>query len=78
MNRRDTLKTIRIGALFGATADTATATPGQGGRDDDDSDNPGRVGDYNSEMTLVPPDLGGFDRVLLYLADGTHSRTGTG
>lgn len=67
MNRRDTLKTIGIGALFGATAGTATATPGQGGSD---SNNPGRVGNYNGNKTLVPPNLGGFDRVLLYLADG--------
>ena len=67
MNRRDTLKTIGIGALFGATAGTATATPGKGGGSD--SNNPGRVGKYNGNKTFVPPDLGGFDHVLVYLAE---------
>lgn len=66
MNRRDTPKTIGVGAPFGAAAGTATATPGQGGNDSND---PGRVGNYNGERTLVPPNLGGFDRVLLRLAD---------
>jgi len=158
MNRRDTLKTIGIGALFGATVGTATATSGRGGNDsnayltvsvdcdvdnparvrvtsntgtieirdmddegvdavngrpvleegesytksgvpsgtavyqaydpdsgeklgdelsvqidcdgDGGSGNPGRVGNYNGDKTLVPPNLGGFDHVLLYLADG--------
>lgn len=70
MNRRDTLKTIGIGALFGATTGTATATPGQAPQGASSSNNPGRVGDYNGKKTLVPPKLGGFDHVLLYLADG--------
>ena len=68
MNRRDTLKAIGIGALFGAGAGTANARPGGDG-DGSDSKNPGRVGNYHGQKTLVPPDLGGFDHVLLYLAD---------
>jgi hypothetical protein len=70
MNRRDTLKAIGIGALFGAGAGTATARPGGGHGGDGDTKNPGRVGEYNGSKTLVPPNLGGFDHVLLYLADG--------
>ncbi|MFW5920029.1 MAG: hypothetical protein ACOCSF_07570 [Halanaeroarchaeum sp.] len=68
MNRRETLKAIGIGALFGASAGTATATPGNG-KDGRDAKNPGRVGNYNGQKTFVPPDLGGFDHVLLFLAD---------
>ena len=69
MNRRNTLKTIGIGALFGATAGTASATPGNGGGGGSDSNNPGRVGRYNGQKTFLPPDLGGFDQVLVYLAE---------
>jgi hypothetical protein len=69
MNRRNTLKTIGIGALFGATAGTASATPGNGGGGGSDSNNPGRVGRYDGQKTFLPPDLAGFDQVLVYLAE---------
>lgn len=68
MNRRDTIKAIGISTLLGATTGTATAMSG-GSESDDDTDNPGRVGSYNGNKTFVPPDIGGFDHVLLYLAD---------
>lgn len=67
MNRRDTIKTIGIGTLLGVATGTATAMPGDSGNDD--TNNPGRVGNYNGEKTLVPPELGGFDHVLVYLAE---------
>lgn len=71
MDRRDTLKTIGgIGAasLFGVGA-TGTALADEH-KAEGERNNPGRVGRYNGNQTLVPPDLGGFDKVLLYLADG--------
>lgn len=71
MNRRETLKTIggiSTASLLGVEASgTALADePGEGER----NENPGRVGTYDGNRTLVPPNLGGFDKVLLYLADG--------
>jgi hypothetical protein len=35
----------------------------------DEPNNPGRVATYNGPTTKVTPGLGGFDKVLLYLAD---------
>lgn len=67
MNRRDTLKAIGVGALLGAGASTATAAPG--GRQRGNNNNPGRVGEYNGQKTLVPPNLAGFDHFLLFVAD---------
>lgn len=71
MKRRNTLKAIggigfasSLGIGAGGTALASDQS------EQEESDNPGRVATYNGEKTLVPPDLGGFDRVLLYLADG--------
>lgn len=70
MDRRDTLKAIGIGALFGASANTVSATSGEDDESDDHSENnPGRVGTYNGNKTLAAPNLGGFDKVLLYMRE---------
>lgn len=67
MNRRDTLKTvggIGVASLLGIGASgTAAAT-------NDTQRNPGKVGTYDGKRTLTAPGLGGFDKVLVYLADG--------
>ena len=78
MQRRETLKTIggvSIASILGlgASGTAAAGTHGRGGQ----TRNPGRVGRYNGNRTLVPQKLGGFDRVLLYIADGlTEEETG--
>lgn len=70
MDRRDTLKAIGgIGAAsllgVGASSTALADEHANGG-----NNNPGRVGTYDGYKTLVPPDLAGFDKVLLYIADG--------
>lgn len=71
MKRRNTLKAIGgiglAGSLGIGSSGTALASDQN---EQEESDNPGRVATYNGKKTLVPPDLGGFDHVLLYLADG--------
>jgi len=70
MNRRDTLRTIGIGTVFGASLGTASAeTSGEGAEQSKETQNPGRVGRYSGDKTFVPPELGGFDHVLVYLAE---------
>lgn len=49
----------------GTSGTVAAQQPGRGGR----SNNPGRVATYNGRTTKTAPGLGGFDKVLLYLAD---------
>jgi hypothetical protein len=73
MNRRNTLKALGMGALLGLGSGTSGASSGATAsmdRSGTETTNPGRVGSYTGEKTLVPPDLGGFDHVLLYIADG--------
>lgn len=70
MKRRTTLKSIgEIGVAsvlgVGASGTVAADGHGQSGR----SKNPGRVATYNGKTTKTAPGLGGFDKVLLYLAD---------
>ncbi|MEF8882367.1 MAG: hypothetical protein V5A34_07600 [Halapricum sp.] len=66
MNRRDTLKTIgSIGAASALGAGTAGAQKSNG----KNGKNPGRVGPYGGQKTFVPSDLGGFDHVLVYMAE---------
>ena len=70
MNRRNTLKTIGgigLASVLGAGASGTVAAdaPGRGDR----TNNPGRVATYNGRTTKTAPGLGGFDKVLLYLAD---------
>lgn len=71
MNRRNTLKTIGTvgvaGALGIGTSGVASADRSDDGRTG--PTNPGRIGTYNGSKTLTPPDLGGFDHVILYLAE---------
>lgn len=72
MDRHNTLKaigtigvagTLGLGASGAASADLSDASDGG------DSNNPGRVGNYGGTKTLTPPNLGGFDHVLVYLAE---------
>lgn len=72
MDRRNTLKAIGTVGIAGAlglgtsgtaAADRSDTADGRG------SNNPGRIGNYNGAKTLTPPDLGGFDHVLVYLAE---------
>lgn len=70
MQRRDTLKTvggIGVASLLGIGASGTVAANGQSqsGR----NNNPGRLATYNGKNTKTAPGLGGFDKVLLYLAD---------
>ncbi|MFO8115737.1 MAG: hypothetical protein R6U01_10355 [Halorubrum sp.] len=70
MQRRDTLKTIGgigLAGVLGAGATGSVAATDASGRGH--GNNPGRVGSYNGNSTKTAPGLGGFDRVLLYLAD---------
>jgi hypothetical protein len=71
MNRRNTLKMVGgigiAGVLGTGAAGSVTAdNSGQRGQ----GNNPGRVAPYNGRKTKTTPDLGGFDKVLVYLADG--------
>ena len=71
MERRDTLKTIGAMGIantlgLGASG-TAAADPGNGGSSR--GGNPGRIGRYGGKKTFAPPDLGGFDHVLVSLAE---------
>lgn len=69
--RRTILKTVAgAGAALGIGAGTGASneTPDHG--DEQTSDNPGRVAVYGGNRTLVPQNLAGFDRVLLYFAEG--------
>lgn len=67
------MKAIGIGALIGLGSGAAGASPGS-----EDSieqplsaaGNPGKVAPYNGQKTLAASGLGGFDHVLVYLADG--------
>lgn len=70
MNRRNTLRTIGgiglAGILgTGASGTAAAGDHGSGGRDR----NPGHVATYNGRTTKTAPGLGGFDKVLPYIAD---------
>ena len=66
MQRRETLKTFGAIGIAGALA--AGSVPATGARRP--QGNPGRVGTYSGNKTLVPPDLAGFDQVLVYIAEG--------
>lgn len=71
MKRRNTLKMvggIGIASILGtgATGTVAAGNHDQRGR----NKNQGRVATYNGKKTRVTPDLGGFDKVLVYFADG--------
>ncbi|WP_255152725.1 hypothetical protein [Halorarius halobius] len=69
MNRRNTLKALgSIGVAATASLGTASASKGGDGNDESPK-NPGRVNAYNGRKTLATPDLGGFDHVLVYLAE---------
>lgn len=68
MKRRTTLKSIGgigVASVLGVGGTVAADDHGQRGR----NKNPGRVATYNGKTTKTAPGLGGFDKVLLYLAD---------
>jgi hypothetical protein len=72
MDRRNTLKTIGTigiaGALgIGSSGSVRAERPDTA--DGGNGNNPGRIGNYDGAKTLTPPDLGGFDHVLVYLAE---------
>ena len=66
MNRRNSLKTIGAIGLAGLLG---TSASGSVAARNGSSSNPGRVATYNGQRTNTAPGLGGFDKVLLYLAD---------
>ena len=72
MDRRSTLRTIGTIGVAGALG---LGTTGVASADNHDTsgrekgNNPGRIGEYSGAKTLTPPDLGGFDQVLVYLAE---------
>lgn len=71
MNRRNTLKTVGglgLAALLGGGASGTVAA--ETGDPVASSDNVGQVATYDGNRTLTAPGLGGFDHVLVYLADG--------
>lgn len=70
MQRRETLKTvggIGVASLLGLGASGTAAANDQ--NQSRQSNNPGRVATYNGKDTKTAAGLGGFDKVLLYLAD---------
>lgn len=70
MKRRNTLKSIGGIGLASVLGIGASGTASTSDRNGAENNNPGRVASYNGDRTLVPPDLGGFDHVILYLAEG--------
>jgi hypothetical protein len=71
MNRRNSLRMmggIGLAGVLGTAAGGTAAADDRGRRGR--NENPGRVGTYGGKKTLAAPGLGGFDHVLVYLADG--------
>jgi hypothetical protein len=70
--RRSILKALAgAGAALGLGTGASTANETESQRNEQaEQPNPARVAEYAGNTTLVPPDLAGFDHVLVYFAEG--------